>query len=431
MITSRGARRGRQGDAALLDPGSGRGAAQRAAVRRGPGSSARRCGSSSRETGVDHVDLNFGCPVPKITKKGGGAALPWKRSLLARGPAVPRSRPRRRRRPGHPQDAQGPRRPPASPTSTRAGSPQDEGVRRDRAARPNCDSGLFRRPPTGTRSRGSRSRVDIPVLGNGDIWEARTRCAWSSRPGATAWSSAAAASGGPGSSPISRPRSPGDSSRRCRPSGRRRHGAPPRELLSRAGPAKSAACASCASSWRGASRASPSGSSLRQRLGLVSTSAELDALLEELDTDQPFPEAELGRPRGRTSPQKRLVLPEGWLDDAVDSPCALDVEGGARGLGWLSAAGGYGSRRAGGPARGERRVRLLKRFVMLLVLAGVAYLAFTAVRVVLVARNDDRDPPTRSSCSAPASATACPRRCSRPGCARPGSCTPSTPRRAS
>jgi nifR3 family TIM-barrel protein len=34
------------------------------------------------EYGVAHVDLNFGCPVPKVTRKGGGAALPWKRTLL-------------------------------------------------------------------------------------------------------------------------------------------------------------------------------------------------------------------------------------------------------------------------------------------------------------------------------------------------------------
>ncbi|HEX7739844.1 MAG TPA: tRNA-dihydrouridine synthase family protein, partial [Marmoricola sp.] len=34
------------------------------------------------EYGVTHVDLNFGCPVPKVTRKGGGAALPWKRNLL-------------------------------------------------------------------------------------------------------------------------------------------------------------------------------------------------------------------------------------------------------------------------------------------------------------------------------------------------------------
>src|SRR5204863_9550090 len=32
--------------------------------------------------GVAHIDLNFGCPVPKVTRKGGGGALPWKRGLL-------------------------------------------------------------------------------------------------------------------------------------------------------------------------------------------------------------------------------------------------------------------------------------------------------------------------------------------------------------
>ena len=32
---------------------------------------------------ADHIDLNFGCPAPKVTRRGGGAALPWKRDLLA------------------------------------------------------------------------------------------------------------------------------------------------------------------------------------------------------------------------------------------------------------------------------------------------------------------------------------------------------------
>ncbi len=31
---------------------------------------------------VDHIDLNFGCPVRKITRKGGGAALPLRRRLF-------------------------------------------------------------------------------------------------------------------------------------------------------------------------------------------------------------------------------------------------------------------------------------------------------------------------------------------------------------
>ena len=34
------------------------------------------------EDRADHIDLNFGCPVPKVTRKGGGAALPWKRGLF-------------------------------------------------------------------------------------------------------------------------------------------------------------------------------------------------------------------------------------------------------------------------------------------------------------------------------------------------------------
>ena len=35
------------------------------------------------EDRADHIDLNFGCPVPKVTRKGGGAALPWKSDLFS------------------------------------------------------------------------------------------------------------------------------------------------------------------------------------------------------------------------------------------------------------------------------------------------------------------------------------------------------------
>ena len=34
------------------------------------------------EDRADHIDLNFGCPVPKVTRKGGGSALPWKIRLF-------------------------------------------------------------------------------------------------------------------------------------------------------------------------------------------------------------------------------------------------------------------------------------------------------------------------------------------------------------
>jgi len=35
-----------------------------------------------RERGVDHIDMNFGCPMGKVTRHGGGAALPWKTDLF-------------------------------------------------------------------------------------------------------------------------------------------------------------------------------------------------------------------------------------------------------------------------------------------------------------------------------------------------------------
>ena len=69
------------------------------------------------------------------------------------------------------------------------------------------------------------------------------------------------------------------------------------------------------------------GGTMRRSLGLVSTLADLDALLADLDPDEPFPVAELGTPRGRQgSPRDRVVLPEGWLDDADGSGCAVEED---------------------------------------------------------------------------------------------------------
>src|SRR5690349_12169172 len=36
------------------------------------------------DEGVAHLDMNFGCPVPKVTRHGGGSAIPVKPKLLAR-----------------------------------------------------------------------------------------------------------------------------------------------------------------------------------------------------------------------------------------------------------------------------------------------------------------------------------------------------------
>jgi hypothetical protein len=57
------------------------------------------------------------------------------------------------------------------------------------------------------------------------------------------------------------------------------------------------------------------GGDLRRALGLVTSLAVLDELLAELDPTEPFPVAALGTPRGRQGSPRRVVLPQGWLDD--------------------------------------------------------------------------------------------------------------------
>jgi len=60
----------------------------------------------------------------------------------------------------------------------------------------------------------------------------------------------------------------------------------------------------------------PVGGELRAAFGTVSSMAELNELLGQLDHEAPFPVRELGAPRGRQgSAREKVVLPEGWLDD--------------------------------------------------------------------------------------------------------------------
>lgn len=56
---------------------------------------------------ADHVDLNFGCPVPKVTRRGGGSALPWKTDIFTE---LLQQRGRRMRAGGHPRHREDPRR---------------------------------------------------------------------------------------------------------------------------------------------------------------------------------------------------------------------------------------------------------------------------------------------------------------------------------
>ena len=94
-----------------------------------------------------------------------------------------------------------------------------------------------------------------------------------------------------------------------------------------------AASATCANTSPGTCKGFAVGSEPRRRLGMVSTAwTNWTSCSARLDLDQPFPAAADG-PRGRQgSPQRRVALPYGWLDDpeseVVPDGAELDDGGG-------------------------------------------------------------------------------------------------------
>ena len=168
------------------------------------------------EYGVAHIDLNFGCPVPKVTRKGGGGALPWKRGLLgeilasAVGAATPYGVP--------------------VTMKTRKGIDEDHLTYLD-AGRIAEDSGCaaialhgrtvaqsYWARPTGTPSPGSSSTSRCPCWATATSGRPATRSGWSSRRARPAWSWAAVAWGTRGSSVTwRRPSHPAGRPPRCCP----------------------------------------------------------------------------------------------------------------------------------------------------------------------------------------------------------------------
>ncbi len=123
------------------------------------------------EDHADHIDLNFGCPVPKVTRKGGGSALPWKIRLFE---SIISTAVREASRANIPVTVK-----------MRKGIDEDHltFLEAGRAAR---DAGVAAVALHGRTARQHYSGqadwdaikrlrdalTDIPVLGNGDIWSA-------------------------------------------------------------------------------------------------------------------------------------------------------------------------------------------------------------------------------------------------------------------
>ncbi|MEV3861574.1 tRNA dihydrouridine synthase DusB [Streptomyces sp. NPDC050095] len=297
---------------------------------------------------ADHIDLNFGCPVPKVTRKGGGSALPYKRNLLR---AILK------------EAVSGAGDLPVT-MKMRKGIDDDHITFLD-AGRIAVEEGvtaiaLHGRTAAqhygGTADWDAIARLkehvpEIPVLGNGDIWSADDALRMVRETGCDGvvvgrgclgrpWLFADLVAAFEGRPDRVRP------TLRVVADAMVRHATLLGEWIENSGAARRGSVEGGGGRREGEARGVIDfrkhvawylkgfsvGSEMRKRLAITSSLAELRSGLDELDLDQDWPAGADG-PRGRTSGNNRVVLPDGWLRDPYD--CAgisedaeLDTSGG-------------------------------------------------------------------------------------------------------
>jgi nifR3 family TIM-barrel protein len=281
------------------------------------------------EDRTDHIDLNFGCPVPKVTRRGGGAALPWKRDLLRAvlraavksAGAVPVTM---KMRIGIDDDHH---------TFLDAGRiAEEEGVAAVALHGRTAAQAYSGQADWAAVARLKEHVTSVPVLGNGDVWEASDALAMMSSTGCDGVVVGRGCLGRPwlfrslDRAFSGQPDEPAPTLGEVACVMRRHAGL----MADWAGEDKGAREFRKHVSWY--LKGFGVGGDTRRALGLVSTLGELDDLLSTLDASQPFPAVSVGAPRGRLGPPRRVVLPEGWLDDRswgrVDASAELATSGG-------------------------------------------------------------------------------------------------------
>ncbi|WP_329564031.1 tRNA dihydrouridine synthase DusB [Kitasatospora sp. NBC_01266] len=268
---------------------------------------------------ADHIDLNFGCPVPKVTRKGGGSALPYKRNLLrellreavAGAGGLPVT------------------------MKMRKGIDDDHLTYLD-AGRIGAEEGvssiaLHGRTASqhygGTADWSAIARLreavpaHVPVLGNGDIWSAPDALRMMRETGCDGVVVGRGCLGRPwlfkdlvavfeGVTDPVRPSFAEVGATMLRHA----------ELLGRWMKDEQRGVVDFRKHVAWYTKGFSVGSQLRVKLAMASSLGELAELLAEVDQEQRWPAGADG-PRGRTSGNGRVVLPEGWLDDPYD--CAV------------------------------------------------------------------------------------------------------------
>lgn len=298
------------------------------------GQAARMLAAEDR---ADHIDLNFGCPVPKVTRKGGGAALPWKLELFraivasvvaaAQPYAVPVTV---KMRVGI--DAE-------HVTYLEAGRiAEGEG-----AAAVALHARTAAQAYSGAADWSAIARLKevvttIPVLGNGDIFSAEDALAMVAQTGCDGvvvgrgclgrpWLFADLAAAFAGSPERVRP-DLGEVT-----SVLRRHAA---YLVEFYNGDELRGCRDIRKHIAWYLKGFPAGSSVRHRLALVDSLQALDDLIGSMDLSAPWPGAAAEGQRGRAGSPRVVALPEGWLDSPELTPAQraqvaqaeLDASGG-------------------------------------------------------------------------------------------------------
>ncbi|MGN7976186.1 MAG: tRNA dihydrouridine synthase DusB [Microbacterium sp. 69-10] len=278
------------------------------------------------EDRADHIDLNFGCPVPKVTRKGGGAALPWKIGLFA--DIVDRA-----------VKAAG-----DVPLTVK----MRKGINKDHltfleAGRAAEDAGaaavaLHARTASEYYSGHAdwnaigelkQAITSIPVLGNGDIWSADDAVRMMAETGADGvvvgrgclgrpwlFGDLARAFGGEGVQV--------DATLQFVAQAFRRHA----ELLVEFFEDEDRGCKDVRKHVAWYFKGYPVGGELRAALARASTLQEIDDLLGTLG-DAPYPGIGAEGQRGRAGSPKRTALPEGWLDSREIGEDVSDMMRGA------------------------------------------------------------------------------------------------------
>jgi nifR3 family TIM-barrel protein len=278
---------------------------------------------------VDHIDMNFGCPVRKVTSKGGGAAIPLKPRLLANIVKAAVSSAGR------------------VPVTLkfRVGTDDDHEtfLSSGRIAEAEGCAAVGLHARTAAQLYDGEARWEaiarlkdavrtIPVLGNGDIWEAGDALRMMRETGCDGVIVGRGCLGRPwlfqDLAAVFDSRDPPD---------------PPnfagvrdvmidhaRLLCLWAGEEGAMRSFRKHSSWY--TKGFRGGAALRQELMTVKELRALEDILGGVDGSQPFPPEAMRVPRGKTGGTQRVALPDGYLDDLEDAtppePAAEDATSG-------------------------------------------------------------------------------------------------------